>query len=114
MQLYNFDERDVGEYAALIEATGERSAPARLDLAVAPQLQLQHHWALQAAGAAGEVKELTLEAGRELSLSVRLVGWPRPEFAGLLNGQPLRPPLASVQEGFDDDQVTVRISSLKR
>jgi hypothetical protein len=72
LEIYNFDERDVGEFVVLLPSNKERSAPAHVTLQVVPKIDLSK-----------EVKpseEVVLYAGQDLHFEANLVGWPRYAF----------------------------------
>jgi hypothetical protein len=91
LEIYNFDERDIGEYVMILSSNGERSAPARLRLEVHPKLEMSK-----------EVRDrevVKLHAGRDFHFEVQCSGWPRPVFEATIEHESERPvPLRRVAQ----------------
>uniref|UniRef100_A0A915ER06 Titin n=1 Tax=Ditylenchus dipsaci TaxID=166011 RepID=A0A915ER06_9BILA len=102
LEIYNFDEKDVGEFVVQLPSNNERSAPAHVSLEVPPKIQLSKE--------VKEQEEVVIYAGKDLHFEASLVGWPRPHFEGLHNEQFLKS-LANI-ENYEEDCYVVKISSL--
>ncbi|KAI3422567.1 hypothetical protein GPALN_013067 [Globodera pallida] len=99
LEIYNFDENDVGDYHVTLDS-GERSAPAKLKFEVAPKIQLRRY----------TDEKLVKIGGEEFSVCATLLGHPQPKLALTLNDKSVAAATVEALNG----EVRINIRKLRR
>lgn len=101
LEIENFDVHDIGEYYVML-SDDERSAPATLELKVAPDIQLAEDFE----------QEIVLNAGEDLTVSFAFTAYPAPKVEFIHNGEHLDEQRTRME--IYDDSAFVRIRNMKR
>uniref|UniRef100_A0A914ZQD0 Titin n=1 Tax=Parascaris univalens TaxID=6257 RepID=A0A914ZQD0_PARUN len=101
LEIENFDVHDIGEYYVML-SEDERSAPAALELKVAPDIQLAENFE----------KEIVLNADEDLNVSFTFTAYPTPKVEFTHNGEHLDEQRTRME--IYDDSAFIRIRNMKR
>ncbi|VDM43005.1 unnamed protein product, partial [Toxocara canis] len=101
LEIENFDARDIGEYYIML-SDDERSAPAKIELKVAPDIQLAKDFE----------QEVVLNAGKDFTISFTFTAYPPPKVEFIHNEKPLELERARLE--IYDDSASVRLRNMRR
>uniref|UniRef100_A0A183BUF5 Fibronectin type-III domain-containing protein n=1 Tax=Globodera pallida TaxID=36090 RepID=A0A183BUF5_GLOPA len=115
LEIYNFDENDVGDYHVTLDS-GERSAPAKLKFEVAPKIQVLLNL-FDKVNKRNDLKlrrytdeKLVKIGGEEFSVCATLLGHPQPKLALTLNDKSVTAATVEALNG----EVRINIRKLRR